>query len=157
MSGIDPKTTRGYLNNNPTNLDRSPGEPWRGEIRDPADRRLTDFQRRELTHGRFCVFPEPALGIRAAAKNLLAYQAAGWRTINTVIDHWAPPIENDTAAYKARVADKLGRGLDDVLDINDFSTAHALIDAIIRVECAGMPYTGHEIEDGLTLAGIVRR
>ena len=153
---IDPTKTRGFLNNNATNMDRSPGEPWQGEIRDTNDKRLTGFQIHELIAGRFCVFVSPEWGIRAAAKNLLAYQRNGWNTINKAIDKWAPPNENDTGAYKARVAKSIGRGLDDVLDFNDYATAYAMLDAIIRVECGGMPYQGKEIEDGLRLAGIVK-
>jgi hypothetical protein len=30
----------------------------------------------------------------------------------------------------------------------------ALVDGIIRVECAGMPYAGNEIDEGLSLAGV---
>lgn len=156
MPPIDPLKTRGYLNRNPGNLDRSPGEPWQGEIRDPNDPRLNGFQAHELRAGRFCVFAGHEWGIRAAAKNLLAYQRNGWDTINKAIDKWAPPIENDTAAYKARVAKSIGKGLDEPLDFSDYATAHATLDAIIRVECGGMPYQGKEIEDGLRLAGIVK-
>lgn len=156
MGHIDPKKTRGYLNNNATNLDRSPGEPWQGEIRDTNDPRLTGFQIHELLAGRFCVFASPEWGVRAAAKNLLAYQRGGWNTINSAIGRWAPPNENDTGAYKARVAKSLGKGLNDPLDFSDYATAYAMLDAIIRVECGGMPYEGKEIEDGLRLAGIVK-
>ncbi len=153
---IDPLKTRGYLNANPGNLDRSKGEPWQGEIRDSNDPRLTGFQVHELLAGRFCVFVSAEWGIRAAARNLLAYQRNGWNTINKAIDKWAPPVENDTAAYKARVAKSIGKGLDDPLDFSDYATAYAMLDAIIRVECGGMPYKGKEIEDGLRLAGIIK-
>ena len=52
---MDPRKSRGFLNNNPGNVDRS-ADVWQGEIRDPADPRLTDFQRNELVKGRFAVF-----------------------------------------------------------------------------------------------------
>ena len=69
---MDPKTTRGYLNNNPGNVDRISGNPWKGEITDPADLRLTDFQRNELVNGRFCVFEDALHGIRCLALDLKA-------------------------------------------------------------------------------------
>ena len=46
---IAPTQTRGYLNNNPGNMDRSE-PPWNGEIRDVAQCQ-NDVQRAELTHG----------------------------------------------------------------------------------------------------------
>jgi hypothetical protein len=153
---IDPKKTRGFLNNNPGNMDRMPGDKWQGEIRDPLDPRLTKFQHGELTKGRFSVFTAPEWGIRAMAKNLFAYRdRLGIRTVRHFICKWAPPNENDTGAYIASVAGKLGVSPDVAVEL-DYRTLHALINAIIRVECGGMPYNGSEIEDGLRLAGVVK-
>jgi hypothetical protein len=151
-----PRQTRGFLNNNPGNMNRSAGEPWQGEIRDSNDKRLSGFQVHELLAGRFCVFASAEWGIRALVRNLQAYQAAGWDTISMMIDHWAPPNENDTTAYKQAVSQKTGIGLYDRLDMKVYANAHAVVDAIIRVECNGMPYEGKELEDGLRLAGVVR-
>jgi hypothetical protein len=153
---IDPLKTRGFLNNNPGNMDRMPGDKWQGEIRDPSDPRLTGFQRGELTAGRFSVFASPEWGIRAMAKNLFAYRdRLGIRSIRHFIGRWAPPNENDTGAYIRSVASNLGVSPDVGVDL-DYRTLYALIDAIIRVECGGMPYAGDEIEDGLRLAGVVK-
>ncbi len=150
---MDPKQTRGFLNNNPTNMDR--GEPpWNGEIRDVANC-ANDVQRGELTHGRFCVFTDAAHGIRAAALNLRAYHdRLGCRTIRDYINRWAPPNENNTAGYIDRVAGSLGIGADVPFQLWERKALHALLDGIIRVECAGMPYDGGEIDEGLTLAGV---
>lgn len=153
---MDPRASRGFFNNNPGNMDRS-ADVWQGEIRDPADTRLSDFQRNELVKGRFCVFSSPQLGIRANAKNLFAYyDKLNLRSVNALIYKWAPPIENDSAAYAAAVAKKLGVSGDATVNVRDWKTLYALIDAIIRVECGGMPYSGNEIEDGLMLAGVVK-
>jgi len=96
---IDPKQTRGYLNNNPGNMDRG-DPPWNGEIRDIA-KCQNDIQRGELSHGRFCVFESAEMGIRAMAKTLLAYHdRLGCRSIRDYINRWAPPNENNTEAYK---------------------------------------------------------
>jgi hypothetical protein len=148
---IDPQQTRGYLNNNPGNMDRSE-PPWNGEIRD-INECQNDVQRAELTHGRFCVFTDAVHGIRAMDKNLKAYHTnLGCSTIRDYINRWAPPNENNTAGYIARVAESLNVGPDDRIDIFDAATACALIDGIIRVECAGMPYTPEVIAEGVAAA-----
>lgn len=147
---VDPRITRGYLNNNPGNMDR--GEPpWNGEIRDVAQC-TNDVQRSELTHGRFCVFTDAEHGIRAMAKNLQAYRARlGCKSVRDFINRWAPPNENNTEAYIQSVAQRLHLPADAEVVLNR-ETLAALIDAIIRVECAGMPYENGEIERGIALA-----
>jgi len=146
---IAPKQTRGYLNNNPGNMDR--GEPpWNGEVRQ-VSLCTNDVQRAELTHGRFCVFVDAEHGIRAMAKNLMAYRdRLGCKSVRDYINRWAPPNENNTDAYINNVARSLGVGPDDPVDLG--KAMHGLIDAIIRVECAGMPYDGDEIERGIAMA-----
>lgn len=155
---MDPRTTRGFLNNNPGNMDRvkPPSEPWQGEIRDTNDKRLTGFQLHELLAGRFCVFVSAEWGIRAMVRNLMAYERAGWDTIREIIEHWAPSNENNTTAYIDAVCQRSGLRPDDFISMSDYKTAYAIVDAIIRHECGGMPYTGKEIEDGLRLAGVVK-
>lgn len=153
---MDPRTSRGFLNNNPGNIDRS-AELWQGEIRDPADPRLTDFQRIELTKGRFCVSVSAEYGIRMLAKNLFAYRdRLGRRSVREIINTWAPPNENDTGAYVAAVARRVGVDADAEIDIRDYKTLHGIVSAIIIHECGGMPYAGNEVEDGLRLAGVVK-
>lgn len=152
----NPTETRGYLNNNPGNIDRSPNFRWNEEIRDPKDPRLTQFQKKELTKGRFCVFPHAGYGIRALVLNLQAYQRSGLLSIRAMINRWAPPVENNTEAYIAAVAQTLKVSADVPVDMADYKTAFAMADAIIKVECAGQPYTPTELEDGLRLAGIVK-
>ena len=150
---IDPQQTRGYLNNNPGNMDRGE-QPWNGEIRDmPLCQ--NDIQRMELTHGRFCVFESAVMGIRAMAKNLLAYHdRLGCDTVREYIERWAPPNENNTEAYVTHVASRLACSPDEPIEIRDPKVMAAVIDGIIRVECAGMPYQGNEIAEGMALAGV---
>lgn len=150
---IDPKQTRGYLNNNPGNMDRSE-PPWNGEIRD-VSLCTNDVQRMELTHGRFCVFKNAIMGIRAMTKNLLAYHdRLGCETVREYIERWAPPNENNTQAYINNVAMRIGVTPDDPIEITNPDIMAAVIDGIIRVECAGMPYDGNEIAEGMKMAGI---
>lgn len=147
---MDPRTSRGYLNNNPGNIDRS-AAVWVGEIRD-INSCKNDIQRRELTSGRFCVFTSSEYGIRAMAKNLRAYKKAfACQSIRDYINRWAPPSENNTEAYIQTVAAKTGHGPDDPVDL-ELALPH-LIEAIIGVECGGMPYEDGEIERGIDLAG----
>lgn len=151
---MDPKETRGFLNNNPGNMDR--GEPpWNGEIRDVAQCQ-NDVQRAELTHGRFCVFIDAQHGIRALVHNLWAYRdRLGAKSIRDYINRWAPPNENNTAGYIQRVCDSVGVGPDDPVDISQRPVIRALVEGIISVECAGNPYEGTgTIDEGLTLAGV---
>ena len=146
---MDPKTTRGYLNNNPGNMDRGL-PPWNGEIRDVAEAQ-NDCQRNELTHGRFCVFHDAIHGIRGMALNLRAYHdRLGCRSVRDYINRWAPPNENNTESYIQRVAERLNTTPDAPIDLA--AAMPLLIDAIIRVECAGMPYEGTEIADGIASA-----
>ena len=150
---MDPRTTRGYLNNNPGNMDRG-NPPWNGEIRDLSQTQ-NEIQRIELTHGRFCVFNDAQHGIRAMVKNLRAYRdQLGCKSVRDYINRWAPPNENNTAAYIANVAGPLGVQPDDPVDIEQRAIMRGLVDAIICVECAGMPYSPDIIEEGLTLAGV---
>ena len=145
-----PRQSRGFLNNNPGNIDRSE-PPWLGEIRD-ITLCQNDTQRVELGQGRFCVFVDARHGIRAMARNLAAYYGRlGLKTVRGLVYRWAPPHENNTQGYLQRVCSATGLGPDD--EITDLAAAlPALIDAIIRVECAGMPYGGTEIADGIAMA-----
>jgi hypothetical protein len=134
-------------------MDRSE-PPWNGEIRNVAEC-VNDVQRSELTHGRFCVFKSPVFGIRAMAKNLIAYHdRLGCRSVRDYINRWAPPNENNTDGYIASVSRRIGVAPTDEIAIRDPKVMAALIDGIIRVECAGMPYEGDEIAQGIQAAGI---
>lgn len=150
---IDPSQTRGFLNCNPGNLDRSE-PPWNGEIRDVAQC-VNDVQRMELTNGRFCVFTDAVHGFRALAKNLQAYRdRLGLYTIDRIIDRHAPPNENNTMAYKDRVVNETGIGRFDMIKDDDWPRVRpAIMRAITDVELGGFPYQNDELEQGNALAG----
>lgn len=154
---IDPKSTRGYLNNNPGNMDRLANDTWQGEIRDAADTRLTPFQLNELTHGRFSVFEDAVHGYRALAKNILyIWTNCGDKTIRQIIGVWAPPNENNTEMYTNMVCKRLGVNADDAVDPHVYDVMYGFADAITRVELGGMPYMQSTIDNGLALAGVVK-
>jgi len=152
---MDAKETRGYLNNNPGNLDRSDTFTWDGEIRDIDDPVLTPFQFHELHYGRFCVFVDAIHGIRALAKNLEAYyDKLRLQSVAAIIGKWAPPTENFTTNYIISVCETLRVTPNDRIDLKVRNTIRELVKAIIRVECWGQPYDDATIDAGLTAAGI---
>lgn len=136
------KKPRGIRNNNPANIRW--GENWdgldeKGMEKDPA----------------FCVFKEVKWGIRALAKILMTYKRKyGLDTIKGIICRFAPPNENDTSSYMQHIADALGVGIEDKINIMDTQTMFVLIKAIIRHENGQQPYTDAEIRGGMFMAGI---
>lgn len=85
--------TRGQLNNNPGNIRH--GDQWQG---------LAD----EQTDPDFCTFTAPEYGIRAIMIVLNSYAKRKISTVKGIIEAWAPPSENDTDAYVADMASRLG-------------------------------------------------
>lgn len=143
-------TARSIRNNNPGNI--RVGDPWRG-LATPAE--MTPAQRAETE---FCVFSAPKWGFRAMAVILMAYQDRhALLSVGAMVDRWAPPTENDTAAYIASVCRALGIGRDQPVDVQDWQVMRPLVEAIARVESGGaFPWSEAEVDEGLKLAGIVR-
>lgn len=88
--------TRGQRNNNPLNIRRVKGFPWKGERAEISDRSFVEFVNLEF-------------GIRAACKLLKNYRVLyGINTIKGIINRWAPETENNTADYILKVAGETG-------------------------------------------------
>ncbi len=139
---IDPKATRGYRNRNPGNIEHVPTNKWQGLAEPPSD-------------GRFCRFTSHEFGIRALAALLITYQDRHkLRTPRAIIERWAPKVENDTAAYIAVVARRIGVGADDAIDLHSHTHLRPLVEAIIHHECAGLTYPAGVIDRALTIAGV---
>ncbi len=139
---VDPKATRGYRNRNPGNIEHVPANKWQGLAEPPSD-------------GRFCRFASHELGIRALAALLVTYQDRHkLRTPRAIIERWAPKVENDTAAYIAVVARRIGVGPDEAIDLHRHAHLRPLVEAIIHQECAGLAYPAAVIDRALTLAGV---
>ena len=103
---INPKTTRGYRNRNPGNIEHVLSNKWQGLADPPSD-------------GRFCRFTSHEFGIRALAALLVTYQDRHkLRTPGAIIERWAPKVENDTAAYVGVVVRRIGVGPDDQIDLH---------------------------------------
>ena len=138
--------TRGIRNHNPGNIIKSQVR-WAGQAASQPDQR-------------FVTFDEPEWGIRALVRILLTYSTkrrakdgSPIDTIAEIITRWAPPHENDTAAYTRFVSDYVGVAADKLINVRDYAIMRPLVEAIIRFENGQQPY-GAEIDKGLELAGI---
>lgn len=83
------RAPRGIRNNNPLNI-RISNNAWLGKVEHNTD-------------GAFEQFITMQMGIRAAVKQIFTYIRRGDDTPTKVINRWAPPSENNTAAYIERV------------------------------------------------------
>jgi hypothetical protein len=133
MSNLLP---RGIRNNNPGNIDRRIGVNWQGMSPDQS------------TDSRFIVFSAPEWGIRAIARVLNTYAGRGLNTIEKVISTWAPPKENNTAAYIAAVSSATGIPPNVTIGPQHIP---AIIAAIIRHENGVQPYPPETIAKGIEL------
>lgn len=117
---------RGIRNNNPGNIVRT-SEKWRGMSLDQSG------------DSRFVVFDAPVWGLRALARILRKYNAAGLVSVSAIINRWAPPVENDTGAYAAAVARALGVSASQPLVLTD-EVLSRLMAAIVQHENGQQPY-----------------
>lgn len=149
-----PPRLRGELNNNPTNLDWA-GIPWKGL--DPAATRAAGE--------RFGVYVDTkddaggmvegaVWGLRAAIVNMRTHErrAGGRIRLDRLIAIWAPPSENHTANYVARVARETGTAPDQAVDLRERGRLGALLVAVIRVECGRCIYPARVIDAAIDLA-----
>jgi len=129
---------RGIRNNNPLNIRYNKANDWQGQTG---------------TDGEYAIFSEPEYGIRAAAKLLDRYvNVYGLRTVEDIINRWAPTIENNTSAYVSAVSNKINVSESDTLLWPTY--APLLIKAMIHHENGEQPYTLEQISEGVSRAGI---
>ena len=132
--------SRGLRNNNPLNI-RHSADRWQGA-------------REEQTDKSFVQFESMAYGYRAAWKTLQTYynRLCGQGqpfNVQHIISRWAPPEENDTAAYIRFVlgASRLG-GKENLLppsNVAGYGKLSRLIAAMTCMEC-GIPYAQVDTE-----------
>lgn len=127
--------TRGIRNNNPGNI-RHSGTQWLGMSKNQTD-------------DSFIQFDKPEYGIRAMARIIANYQKRGIRTIEDIINTWAPPSENDSQAYIDDVSNQLDARPEDTVTPDQVP---ALIAAIIRHENGVNPYPEQTIINGIAMA-----
>lgn len=103
----------------------------------------------------FCNFTSIPYGIRAGARQLVTNQDRhDCATMRDQITRWAPPSENDTAAYIRNVATWSGIDPDAALDVHTYAAAKPLLTAMIREEGV-IKCTPAQVDEGLKLAGIM--
>jgi len=134
-----PPAPRGVRNNNPGNIDRDNTE-WEGMSPDQS------------SDPRFIVFTTPEYGIRALVKILQSYQREGFKTINEMIGRWAPSVENNTTAYQAFVAARVGVSGNVPIDLADPLLCESMVAAIIAQENANYTYPRAVVQQGVALA-----
>ena len=144
-------TPRGVRNNNPGNIDFNPRNAWQGQLGMEVG----------VASPRFARFDQAENGIRALGKLLINYRGkdgmpgVGGKGIDTVletINRWAPSNENDTKAYAAAVAKRLGVRTTDPINIKDPATLRGMVVGIIVHENAGNPYPDAIINEGVRRA-----
>lgn len=144
-------TARGIRNNNPGNIDFNPRNDWVGQLGMEVG----------VSKPRFARFDEPENGVRALGKLLINYRGkdgmpgVGGKGIDTVLEtvnRWAPSNENDTQAYAAAVAKRLGVKPTDPINIKDPATLRGMVLSIIIHENGGNPYKVAVIDEGVRRA-----
>ena len=129
---------RGIRNNNPGNIRH--GDKWQG---------LAEVQ----TDKAFCVFKSPEWGIRALVKILRNYQTKhGLKTVESIINRFAPEVENNTTSYILSVCQVLDVKPRDVIDVREPGIMINLLKAIIRHENGVQPYSDEVLKRGIELA-----
>lgn len=124
---------RGIRNNNPGNIEYGNFAANQGAI-----------GREE--QGRFAVFKDAQAGIDALVALLRSYMSRGVDTVRAIIAKYAPAAENNTEAYVANVAKRIGIGADQKLDPRNTQQLAGVVDAIIRVENGKNPYSREMID-----------
>jgi len=114
-------TVRSVRNNNPGNIDRGSSQ-WEGAV--PGN------------DSRFETFATPEHGVRAMTKTLYTYQDRHrLSTVNQMVSRWAPPTENNTAAYVNSVASAMGVDPNQPVDLrSNPELAERMITSMIRHE-----------------------
>lgn len=121
-------TERGLRNNNPGNIEYGKFAQGHG---------ATGVE----DQGRFATFGSAQDGLNALADLLRNYVGRGIDSVRKIIAKYAPAGENQTEAYIATVAKRLGVSADQKLDLNDPSKMSGMVDAIVRVENGKNPYS----------------
>ncbi|ASB03316.1 TPA: structural protein [Proteus mirabilis] len=131
------RPARGERNNNPGNIRH--GSKWQGLSAQQTDKD-------------FCQFVSPEYGIRAIYKLLQTYQKKyELNTVESIIDRYAPPNENNTAGYINRAAKDIGVSVNAPINVSSKPVAIALATAIVGVELGYQPYSQKVFEDAWLL------
>lgn len=131
--------TRGERNNNPGNIRH--GSNWMGLAKEQPD-------------SAFCTFTDPKYGFRAMAKIIRNYNQRGLDTVRKIVTTWAPPSENNTAAYVSGVSGWMKVDPDTHIDASDPTQLGPLLDAMTRHENGRNIWPRSVLDEGMSLAGV---
>lgn len=132
------KISRGLRNNNPLNIRRNRTK-WKGLAEKQHDSAF------------FC-FSDIAWGYRAAFITLRNYRKRhGIKTLAGWISRWAPPVENDTAAYVRFVSEKCSLAPDSEPDVDNEKQMCSIVAAMSQME-NGVPANLESVKKGWELA-----
>ena len=135
----DKTLPRGLRNNNPLNIIRS-ATKWQGMSETQTDKHFVQFK-------------TLAYGYRAAFLLIRTYMRKyGLLSIEQIIRRWAPPSENNTAAYIRTVSEMLGIKRDAMLHWQNEAEMIALVQAMAYVE-NGRIVMGDSIREGYRMVG----
>ncbi|MGE7139136.1 hypothetical protein ACQKIE_16035 [Luteibacter sp. NPDC031894] len=136
-AGGDANAPRGVRNNNPGNLIQTDVQ-WEGKTAS-ADPQYESFA-------------TPEHGIRALALNAQHMQGQGAQSVSDLITKWAPPNENNTAAYINAVAKQMGVDPNGNIDLQDPATLTAFTQAVVDHENGPGHYTPQQVQTGVEAA-----
>lgn len=135
-------SVKGYLYNNPLNVER--GEQWQG---------LADVQ----DDPRFAKFVSMPYGIRAAAITLRNYQHLhGLNTVTGIINRWNPVSDGQPHSYIPNVSEYIGVAASSPLNLDDRATMFALLRGMMKQEIGSLTallVSDDDVNEGLDLAG----
>lgn len=127
---------------NPGCIEANPSNEWLGK-EDVCD------------DPRFECFSSPVEGLRALTILLLNYQEKyGLRTIEEIVDRYAPPGENPTSNYATFVAKQMGISSTEEIDLRDYHTMLSILKAIVKFENAGFEYDKGTYECAAIAGGV---
>lgn len=101
---------------------------------------------------KFLTFGTPEQGVKAAVQNLRSYGGGHSISLQDAITKWAPPSENNTAAYIAAVSKETGIAPGDALPLNDPAAMAGVVKAMTRVEKGSVPYGDEVFQRGAAAA-----
>jgi hypothetical protein len=129
------ETVRGLRNNNPGNIKYNAANSWQGQVGQDS--------------GGFVIFDTMVDGVRALAKILDNYGAAGYNTVQAIISRFSA---TDQSAYIANVSAALNVDPTTVLDMTNTDTITNLVNAITTQENGFNPLSAATITAGVSSA-----
>ncbi|MBU8547233.1 MULTISPECIES: hypothetical protein [Roseomonadaceae] len=132
----NPSEPRGIRNNNPLNLMFHPAQQG-------ANPGLA-------SDGRFGVYPTMEAGIAQSVRQMQLNARRGDDTLARMVTRWAPPGENNTAAYIAAVSRATGIAPNETIDVQDAGLLRRLVAAMAVQE------NGRSLDSGVVERGVAQ-